>query len=381
MKIISERGFPQDDYDDYDDTLEENTEETCEHLCVYRGKCVSCERLAFKNVHQGMSLWLNKEEMDRIRKVESEKLLEDKKMVLVLDLDQTLIHSTEQEKYLRTPQELMQHELRDSLFRLSRPWEKMMLKLRPFVYTFLKEACTMFEIYLCTTGTRSYALKVNEFLDPEKVYFKNSRIIAREDLFETDEKSLDLVLREQRMVLALDDTKSVWRKNEVNLILVKKYHYFDSDDDLSHVSLSALETDEDETTGTLPAVLEELKVIHRLFFNPKFEAGLSHRNVGFIFARRSVLRGCTLSFKHIFPSDCMRENSRLWLMAEELGAKISMDNLLYPITHMVTWFATAEEFQEAELEEFILVHPKWLRACYYAVSRVSENDYLIKPKD
>ena len=34
MKIISERGFPQDDYDDYDDTLEENTEETCEHLCV-----------------------------------------------------------------------------------------------------------------------------------------------------------------------------------------------------------------------------------------------------------------------------------------------------------------------------------------------------------
>ncbi|XP_023889850.2 RNA polymerase II C-terminal domain phosphatase-like 4 [Quercus suber] len=298
-------------------------------------------------------------------------------MVLVLDLDQTLIHSTEQEKYLRTPQELIQHELRDSLFRPSRPWEKMMLKLRPFVHTFLKEASTMFEIYMCTTGTRSYALKVTEFLDPENVYFKYSRIIAREDLFETGEKSLDLVLREQRMVLALDGSKSVWRKNEVNLILVKKYHYFDSDDDLSHVSLSALETDEDETTGTLPAVLEELKVIHRLFFNPKFEAGLNHRDVGFIFARRSILRGCTLSFKHIFPSDFMRENSRLWLMAEELGAKFSMDNLLYPITHMVTWFATAE-FQEAELEEFILVHPKWLRACYYAVSRVSENDYLIK---
>ncbi|XP_075663290.1 RNA polymerase II C-terminal domain phosphatase-like 4 [Castanea sativa] len=249
MKIISERGFPQDDYGDYDDTLEENTEETCEHLCVYRGKCVSCERLAFKNVHQ----------------------------------DQSLIHSTEQEKYLRTPQELLQHNLRDSLFRLSPPWEKMMLKLRPSVHTFLKEASAMFEIYLCTTGTRSYALKVTEFLDPENVYFKYSRIIAREDLFETDEKSLDIVLREQRMVLALDDTKSVRRKNEVNLILVKKYHYFDSDDDLSHVSLSALETDEDETTGTLPAVLEEL------FFNPKFEAGLSHRNVGFIFTRRSVL--------------------------------------------------------------------------------------------
>nr|POE84134.1 rna polymerase ii c-terminal domain phosphatase-like 4 [Quercus suber] len=118
MKIISERDFPQDDhYDDFDDTPEENTEETCAHLCVIRGKCVSCERVALKYVHQGMWLWLNKDEMDRIRKVESAKLLEDKKMVLVLDLDQTLVHSTEQRKCLRTPQELLQHNLRDSLFR------------------------------------------------------------------------------------------------------------------------------------------------------------------------------------------------------------------------------------------------------------------------
>ena len=68
-------------------------------------------------------------------------------------------------------------------------------------------------------------------------------------------------------------------------------------------------------------------------------------------------------------------------MAEELGAKFSMDNLISPITHVVTWFTAAEEFQEAEPEGIILVHPKWLRACYYAVSSVSEKDYLIKPKD
>ncbi|KAK7822349.1 rna polymerase ii c-terminal domain phosphatase-like 4 [Quercus suber] len=118
MKIISERGFPQDDYDDFDDTPEENTEKTYLHPCVFRGKCVSCETVALKYVHQGMWLWLSKDEMDRIRKVESAKLLQDKKIVLVLDLDQTLVHSTEQEKYLKTPQELLQHELRDSLFRL-----------------------------------------------------------------------------------------------------------------------------------------------------------------------------------------------------------------------------------------------------------------------
>nr|POE76764.1 rna polymerase ii c-terminal domain phosphatase-like 4 [Quercus suber] len=269
MKIISERGFPQDDYDDFDDTPEESTEKTCLHPCVFRGKCVSCETVALKYVHQSMWLWLNKDEMDRIRKIESEKLLEDKKMVLVLDLDQTLIHSTEQEKYLRTPQELLQHELRDSLF-----------------------------------------------------------------------------------------------------------HH-----DLSVVSLSALGTDEGETTGALTTVLQQLKLIHRLFFNPKFEGGLQVRDVRDILNRLRVLQGCTLFFKHIFPSDFRPENSRLWLMAEELGAKISMDNLINPVTHVVTWFATAEEFEEAEMEEIILVHPKWLHACYKALERVSEKDYLIKPKD
>ncbi|KAK7822350.1 hypothetical protein CFP56_036576 [Quercus suber] len=92
MNIIFERDFPQDDhYDDFDDTPEENTEETCAHLCVIRGKCVSYKRVALKYVHQGMWLWLNKDEMDWIRK-----------MVLVLDLDQTLVHSTEQEKCLRS---------------------------------------------------------------------------------------------------------------------------------------------------------------------------------------------------------------------------------------------------------------------------------------
>ncbi|XP_023873829.1 RNA polymerase II C-terminal domain phosphatase-like 4 [Quercus suber] len=186
MKIISERDFPQDDhYDDFDDTPEENTEETCAHLCVIRGKCVSCERVALKYVHQGMWLWLNKDEMDRIRKVESAKLLEDKKMVLVLDLDQTLVHSTEQRKCLRTPQELLQHNLRDSLFRVRQPWGMMMVKLRPFVQTFLRAASTMFEIYMCTMCTRSYALQVAEILDPENVYFKSLRITAREYLLET----------------------------------------------------------------------------------------------------------------------------------------------------------------------------------------------------
>jgi hypothetical protein len=43
----------------------------------------------------------------------------------------------------------------------------------------------------------------------------------------------------------------------------------------SIVSLSTLNTDEDETTGKLAIMLKILQLIHRLFFNPKSEDGLA----------------------------------------------------------------------------------------------------------
>ncbi|KAK7822351.1 rna polymerase ii c-terminal domain phosphatase-like 4 [Quercus suber] len=148
----------------------------------------------------------------------------------------------------------------------------MMVKLRPFVHTFLKAASTMFKIYMCTMCTRSYALQVAKILDPEN--------------------TLDLVLGEERMVLILDDTKSVWSKHPFNLIHIKRYRYFDSDPD-------SWNADEVESTGPLIAILQRLN------------AGLQYRDVRYIFARHDVLRGYTLFVKHIFIPDFRPENLRL----------------------------------------------------------------------
>ncbi|KAK7838804.1 rna polymerase ii c-terminal domain phosphatase-like 4 [Quercus suber] len=179
------------------------------------------------------------------------------------------------------------------------PWA-MMTKLRPFVHTFLKEASAMFELHICTMGERDYASKMVEFLDPEKVYFK-SRVIAREDLIDSEEKSLDLVPRHKRMAIILDDNQHVWKHDQSNLILVQKYFYFNSKSAKSIASFSALNTDEDETTGVLATILEKLKLIHRLFFNPKSKGGLVHRDVRSILANLRVLQGCKLTFKGNFP--------------------------------------------------------------------------------
>ena len=84
----------------------------------------------------------------------------------------------------------------------------MFTKLRPYVRTFLKEACDMFEMYIYTMGERSYALEMAKLLDPEKVYF-SSRVIAQDDSTQRHQKGLDVVLGQESAVLILDDTEPV----------------------------------------------------------------------------------------------------------------------------------------------------------------------------
>ena len=140
-----------------------------------------------------------------------------------------------------------------------------------------------------------------------------------------------------------------------------------------------MNNDEGETTGVLATILKKLKLIHRLFFNPKFKGSLAYRDVTMILDRLQVLQGCKLTFEGIFPSGFKPQNSRLWMMAEELGA-ICSTSVFTSWTHVITLEATEEESQEAELDRMILVHPAWLHYCYEKVRRYPEANYPIKLK-
>lgn len=87
----------------------------------------------------------------------------------------------------------------------------MFTKLRPFVRTFLKEASSMFEMYVYTMGERPYAIEMARLLDPGKVYF-DSRVISQADCTQKHQKGLDVVLGADSAVLILDDTEcvSIW---------------------------------------------------------------------------------------------------------------------------------------------------------------------------
>ena len=84
----------------------------------------------------------------------------------------------------------------------------MMTKLRPFVHSFLKEASKMFVLYIYTMGDRPYARQMAKLLDPKGEYF-GERIISRDDGTVRHQKSLDVVLGQEKAVLILDDTENV----------------------------------------------------------------------------------------------------------------------------------------------------------------------------
>ena len=66
----------------------------------------------------------------------------------------------------------------------------------------------MFVMYIYTMGDRPYARQMAKLLDPKGEYF-GERIISRDDGTVKHQKSLDVVLGQEKAVLILDDTENV----------------------------------------------------------------------------------------------------------------------------------------------------------------------------
>ncbi|KAK6126946.1 hypothetical protein DH2020_039311 [Rehmannia glutinosa] len=367
---------------------------TCPHPGVYAGMCMRCGQkmddesgVAFGYIHK--NLRLANDEVVRLRDKDLKKLLRDRKLYLVLDLDHTLLNSsrladiTVEEGYLNGQRDALPDNLKSSLFRLN--WMQMMTKLRPFVHAFLKEASNLFEMYIYTMGERPYALEMAKLLDPGDIYF-NSRIIAQGDCTQRHQKGLDVVLGQESAVVILDDTESVWGKHKENLILMERYHFFASS--CKHFgfnckSLSELKSDESETEGALATVLKILQRIHSLFFDEGREDDLEDRDVRQVLktVRKEVLKDCKVIFSRVFPTNFPAEHHTLWKMAEQLGATCSIE-LDPSVTHVVSTDAGTDKSRWAVQEKKHLVHPRWIEASNYMWRKQPEENFPVsQPKN
>ncbi|KAF7095608.1 hypothetical protein CFC21_097731 [Triticum aestivum] len=348
------------------------------HPGFFGGLCFRCGKsqdeedvpgIAFGYIHKVLRLGTS--EMDRLRGSEVKNLLRERKLVLILDLDHTLINSTRLHDISSAEMDLgiqsaaSKNDPDGSLFTLQ--GMHMLTKLRPFVRKFLEEASSMFEMYIYTMGDKAYAVEIAKLLDPGNVYF-DSKVISNADCTQRHQKGLDVVLGADSVAVILDDTEYVWQKHKENLILMERYHYFAASCrqfGFSNQSLSEMMQDERESDGALATILNVLKRIHTIFFDSVIKR-----------VRQEVLQGCKLVFSRVFPSDCHPQDQIMWKMAEQLGA-VCCSEVDPSVTHVVAVHAGTEKARWAAVNKKFLLHPRWIEACNYRWHRQPEEDFPV----
>ncbi|XP_045537551.1 RNA polymerase II subunit A C-terminal domain phosphatase [Papilio machaon] len=213
----------------------------CKHSTVMKEMCAECgsdlrkdervkgEVASVPMVHSVPELKVSEELALKLGREDAERHLRNRKLVLLVDLDQTLVHTTNDN---------IPPNLKDVLhFFLRGPGNTgrwCHTRLRPRTKTFLESASKKYELHVCTFGARQYAHAVTELLDPEKKYFSH-RILSRDEFFDARTKSANLKALfpcGDNMVCIIDDREDVWR-HAANLIQVRPYSFFQSTGDIN----------------------------------------------------------------------------------------------------------------------------------------------------
>lgn len=145
--------------------------------------------------------------------------MKQKKLSLILDLDQTLIHATVDVK-VRKMLDDSQSKMNDiCTFCLPGSAMEYHIKLRyylnfitsrPGTREFLKEMDKKYEMHIYTMGTRSYAVEIAKILDPDQSLFKE-RILSRDESGSFSVKSIKRLFPcDQSMVVVVDDRSDIW---------------------------------------------------------------------------------------------------------------------------------------------------------------------------
>lgn len=225
----------------------------CNHDIVYGGLCTLCGNEVDENdqlsanlaiSHTDTNLKVSRKEATDIENSLKTRLRESKKLVLVVDLDQTVIHCGVDPTigdWKRDPSNPNYDTLKDVrsfgldeepilplLYMGPKPpvrkcWYY--VKVRPGLKEFFEKINPLFEMHIYTMATRAYALEIAKIIDPDGSLF-GDRILSRDENGSMTQKSLErLFPTDQSMVVVIDDRGDVWNWCP-NLIKVVPYNFF-----------------------------------------------------------------------------------------------------------------------------------------------------------
>ncbi|KXS17356.1 hypothetical protein M427DRAFT_153866 [Gonapodya prolifera JEL478] len=218
--------------------------EPCGHPTVFAGMCAVCGKdleTVFNRQtaappsatiavdHNVVNLRVTKAEALRLERETTDRLLRSRKLSLVLDLDQTIIHATVDptvDEWMRDPSN-PNFPVLQGVHRFVLPDHPTVyyVKFRPNLQLFLEHISKLYELHIYTMGTRAYANEIAQKIDPEGVFF-GERVLSRDESGSFTAKSLlRLFPFDQSMVAIVDDRADVWGWSQ-NLVKVRPYEFF-----------------------------------------------------------------------------------------------------------------------------------------------------------
>ncbi|KAL2865763.1 protein-serine/threonine phosphatase [Aspergillus lucknowensis] len=225
-------------------------DEPCAHEVQYGGLCAECGkdmteatyntditdsmRAPIQMTHDNTALTVSEKEATRVEEDAKRRLLAGRKLSLVVDLDQTIIHATVDPtvgEWMEDKDNPNHEALSDvRAFQLVDDGPGMRgcwyyVKLRPGLESFLQNISEMFELHIYTMGTRAYAQHIASIIDPDRKFF-GDRILSRDESGSLTAKNLHRLFPvDTKMVVIIDDRGDVWRWSP-NLIKVSPYDFF-----------------------------------------------------------------------------------------------------------------------------------------------------------
>lgn len=235
------------------------TIEKCKHEIILYKLCASCgcemeKSKPFISLHSKLSFSQSKakEEEESVVK----KYLDNKKLILLLDIDNTILHacpfnlSKEEYDGLKSVYGWEITEIVIDLFNINqaqngsntiRPInynsnnpitlaakQRIVIKFRPMLKNFLEKIREKYEIYIYTHATKEYAEGVIKYLNDtlDYQYFSTQRLVARTDLL-IEAKSIKRIFpTTEDMVVIVDDRTDVWAEDTKNIINLVPYFFF-----------------------------------------------------------------------------------------------------------------------------------------------------------
>ena len=152
------------------------------------------------------------------------------KKTLILDLDETLVHSSFHPLYVEG--DLIQPDIFFTILFERKTYDVYVLK-RPYIKEFLNKMSKIYNIYIFTASIKEYAspllLKLDEKKLVSKALFRENCTLSKDNKYIKD---LHILEEDLKNVILIDNNPNSYRYNKCNGIPIKTWHFDKSDKEL-----------------------------------------------------------------------------------------------------------------------------------------------------